>query len=610
MWGAIKKNYRGGSEMKKNLSINNPFTFTSPEELNAEQAQQLFVETFTDFPQVKMLGHSMIVGARGSGKSMMFRCLLPDVLMLMNNTDINSLEFLGFYFKVKKSHLSLTELAALDKHHASVMINEHFFVLEILLTILGSLKKLGSMIDFSEQNYKNFLDFYNRRLKLSGCNKKCEINNYRDATSFFGGLYAHAEEMHAEFKQYIINLDVNDPTTYKYNLPILSFIDFIVPVIEELKELNIIKNSNIFLFIDDADNLNKLQTKILNSWLASRISPTISIKVSTQIGSYKSYLTPNGTLVESPHDYQEINISERYTNNKSRYYDRVNQIVQRRLELCGIYNIAPEEFFQPYKKQEDAIEEEKKRLLSEWSVSGRGNRAVDDANRYARPNYIRDLGGTRKQRSSYMYAGFSTLVHLSSGIIRLFLDSAAEMFNEEYSKTENHKVDCISYTIQNKVVRDNADKFLFTHFTKTENDESALTNATGTLQKLQNLIFSIGRTFHDILVSNRAERRVFSIALSEFPTQEIKEVLALGVKLNYLHPSSIGTKDGAGRTQLYILNRYVSPHFTLDPTSFAGYLFVKNDELIRAMINGTKLKLIGSDDDVKQLSFLEEGFGD
>lgn len=205
---------------------------------------------------------------------------------------------------------------------------------------------------------------------------------------------------------------------------------------------------------------------------------------------------------------------------------------------------------------------------------------------------------------------FSTLVHLSSGIIRLFLDSAAEMFNEEYSKTENHKVDCISYTIQNKVVRDNADKFLFTHFTKTENDESALTNATGTLQKLQNLIFSIGRTFHDILVSNRAERRVFSIALSEIPTQEIKEVLALGVKLNYLHPSSIGTKDGAGRTQLYILNRYVSPHFTLDPTSFAGYLFVKNDELIRAMINGTKLKLIGSDDDVKQLSFLEEGLGD
>lgn len=53
--------------------INNPFTFTSPEELDATQAEQLFVETFTDFPQVKLPGHSMIVGARGSGKSMMFR---------------------------------------------------------------------------------------------------------------------------------------------------------------------------------------------------------------------------------------------------------------------------------------------------------------------------------------------------------------------------------------------------------------------------------------------------------------------------------------------------------------------------------------------------------
>ncbi len=593
--------------------INNPFTFTSPEELDATQAEQLFVETFTDFPQVKLPGHSMIVGARGSGKSMMFRCLLPDVLKLMQNIKLEELDFLGFYLKVKKSHLCLTELKALESHHAATMINEHFFVLELLYVIFGSLQNLASDIDFNVEAFSDFISFYNRKLKLSGCDNICKIDITNASTEkIFKALYEQVEDMFAEFTQYIIRLDATDLSTYKYNLPILSFIDFVVPILEKLKKLNIIKNKNIFIFIDDADNLNKRQTQILNSWLASRISPTLSLKVSTQIGSYKSYLTPNGTLIESPHDYQEINISEKYTNNKSRYYDRVKKIVERRLELFGIAGVTPEQFFRPYDKQEEAIKLERAKLLKNWSISGRGNRPEDDANRYARPNYIRDLGGTRKQRSSYMYAGFETLVHLSSGIIRLFLDSAAEMYSDEYSNAENHKVNFISYTTQNKVSRDNADKFLFNYFRKTETDEMALTEANGTLQKLQNLILSMGKTFHDILISDRAERRIFSIALTDVPTLEIKEVLSLGVKLNYLHSSSIGTKDGSGKTQLYILNRYISPHFTLDPTSFAGYLFVKNEEIYNAMTKGSKLRKIDNmtDENIEQLSLFEDNDND
>lgn len=593
--------------------IKNPFTFTSPEELNATQAKQLFVETFTDFPQVKLPGHSMIVGARGSGKSMMFRCLLPDVLQLMYNVKLEELDFLGFYLKVKKSHLCLTELMALESHHAATMINEHFFVLELLFVIFSSLQNLSTDIEYNEEAFGEFIAFYNRKLKLSGCNDLCLVEISGASTEkIFKALYEQVEEMFSEFNNYLIRLDANDLNTFKYNLPVLSFIDFVVPILEKLKKLSIIKNDNIFIFIDDADNLSKRQTQILNSWLASRISPTLSLKVSTQIGNYKSYLTPNGTLIESPHDYQEINISEKYTNNKSRYYDRVKKIVERRLELFGIKDVSAEQFFRPYEKQEVAIKLEWERLFKNWSISGRGNRPEDDANRYARPNYIRDLGGTKKQRSSYMYAGFETLVHLSSGIIRLFLDSAAEMYSAQYSEAENYSVKYISHTIQNKVCRDNADKFLFSNFRKTETDEKALTQVEGTIQKLQNLIFSMGMTFHDILVSDRSERRVFSIALSDIPTQEIKEVLSLGVKLNYLHSSSIGTKDGSGKTQLYILNRYTSPHFTLDPTSFAGYLFVKNEEIYNAMTKGTKLKKINnmSDENIEQISFFEDDSND
>ncbi len=57
------------------------------------------------------------------------------------------------------------------------------------------------------------------------------------------------------------------------------------------------------------------------------------------------------------------------------------------------------------------------------------------------------------------------------------------------------------------------------------------------------------------------------------------------MRLGYFHKSTIGRKDSGsgGRTALYILNRRLAPIWTLDVTSFAGYLFVQNHILEKAM---------------------------
>jgi len=114
--------------------------------------------------------------------------------------------------------------------------------------------------------------------------------------------------------------------------------------------------------------------------------------------------------------------------------------------------------------------------------------------------------------------------------------------------------------------------------------------------KLKNLIFAMGESFHQILVSDRSERRVFSIALSNAPTEEIKEILDLGVQYGYLHEATIGNKKGTGRTLLYILSRRLAPQFTLDPTSFAGYLFVTNEALLAALHSRVPLRRFMKDE--------------
>ena len=63
----------------------------------------------------------------------------------------------------------------------------------------------------------------------------------------------------------------------------------------------------------------------------------------------------------------------------------------------------------------------------------------------------------------------------------------------------------------------------------------------------------------------------------------------LGIKHGYFQKSTIGNKDGTGRTTLYILTRRVAPYFTLDPSGFAGYLFVTSDRLQEGMLHPDRL---------------------
>ena len=58
--------------------MKNPFEVNTPEGISAQDAYDLFVDVFTDFYQVPKIGHTFLNGSRGSGKSMMFRYMMPD----------------------------------------------------------------------------------------------------------------------------------------------------------------------------------------------------------------------------------------------------------------------------------------------------------------------------------------------------------------------------------------------------------------------------------------------------------------------------------------------------------------------------------------------------
>lgn len=577
--------------------MNNPFDVQTPENLSTADMADLFVQSDSDYLQVEKAGHTFISGPRGAGKSMYFRFLEPDCQCHYTNSDLRDLKFYAAYVPIKETDLNLPELFRLqESKHAAIVLNEHALILHIATKIFVSLKDRAPLPSSDEEasEFKQFCDgFLTTLLERGGYAAKHKQADQGDFLETISQVIESFDDIFSQLNSYTRRITFVQEIV-PYDGPLFGFSDFLAPLVKGLMALSFMPSGPLFLLIDDADNLNEAQALILNSWVARRTTGYLCFKISIQEGEYATYKAVGGQRIDAPHDYSEFNISDKYTTKSDSYLSRVREIIQRRLQKFG-HSETPEEFFPINAAQEARIREIARELVAQWETSGKGYRASDDAGRYARPNYIRGLSeGGSKSGSTYSYAGFNQLVHLSSGVIRHLLEMSSLMFAETSAKEGVETVNCIPPTIQNSVAEYYSNKLLFDEFRKLEEEfkrqdyESAGSDLDDP-KKLKNLIFALGGMFRAILVSDSSERRVFSIAFSNGPDEEVSRVLRLGVRYGYFHRSSIGNKEGTGRAELYIMTRALAPSFKLDPTSFAGYKFVTNEKIKGALYQPKRL---------------------
>ncbi|MDR1092235.1 MAG: hypothetical protein LBL79_14285 [Prevotella sp.] len=567
----------------------NPFQITTPEDLTAQETVDLFVDVFTDFPQIIDPGHGFLMGPRGVGKSMMFRYLQSDCQCIVGKCSFSDLPFLGIYIPIKNESFVKTELKRLDDRHASEIFNEHLMISHIAVKIFDSLIKndralsainADSLFDFYRNTFIPLLYPYDLGIFLESKDK------IYGSMQILENIMAIMNQAYRLASRYTNHLSFTNDLPV-YDGPLFDYQDFLVPLLSGLPQVDGFPKGTLYLLIDDAHFLSEIQTCILNSWIATRTSRKISFKVSSQY-NYKSYYTVTGATIDSPHDYTEMDMTTVYTSTiKKTYKERIRKIVEKRLALEGVF-VPVEEFF-----PDDAEQEEQIHLIAEGYRrkhdigEGRGFYRSDDAVRYARPDFIRDLAGTRKSSSTYSYSGFDQLVHLSSGIVRYFLEPAHAMYSKEVAEKGSQKILSISPSIQNSVSRKEAEKFLFSELEKykKEGHEEAIPKED--IEYLSNLVQGLGGLFRRILLSDRSERKVFSMAISDKISSNVERIINIGVNLGFFHRSTIGRKDrkSGGRTQLYVMNRRLAPIWNLDPTGFAGYLFLQNTVLEEGMEN-------------------------
>lgn len=566
---------------------NNPFEIKTPESNSAEDILELFVDVFPDFWQVKEVGHTFLNGPRGSGKSMMFRYMMPDCQMLKTGSKANDLDFFAVYVGIKQTNINNTDLERLS-NHATLIINEHLLSTFVIANVLESIRQTFKQVveDYYDEFRVFYLNTFVKCVKQAGYEgDNCVNSDDQSGSQLLLKMIKIVEAMEQECKKYCNRLALNRDMSVPYTGALTDFVDFVSPIIIGLKQISLFPQGKPFyILIDDAGYLNLAQTKVLNTWVSYRSTKDICLKISTQL-DYKTHLTANDKRIDAPHDYSEINISTVYSSKTSEYNDRIYEIVKKRLVKYLGNDIDPRVFFPQDIEQEQAIDAIYQQLLKDNDDPERPYAAGDAARRYSRPDYIKDLQKNHKSGAHYSYAGFDQLVAVSSGIIRYFLAPAQEMYSVMVAKNPNSEITQITPGVQDEVIKRYSDTFLQGQFDEIRKDQGIVDFTLEKADKLYNLVDSLGELFHTILVSDASERRVFSVALTDRPDEELYEILDMCEHYGYIHKRTIGNKYGTGRNRMYVLSRVLAPHFKLDPMSFAGYKFMNSATLKVALTN-------------------------
>lgn len=573
--------------------IKNPFEVNTPEGISAEDVHDLFVDVFSDFHQVPKSGHTFLNGPRGSGKSMMFRYMMPNCQRIIKTQngetrykEISELDYFSLYIPIKLTDINLKEFEKF-KNDANIFINEHLLTSYIASKCFLEFYNLNENLDSYKNEVSSFYkDVFLWYLELSGFDiSKYENLEFNSTKEYFNQMVKLMDKVFITCKKYWVDLAINPHEKGSYKGALCNYLDFLLPVLREIKKISFMPiDKPIYLLIDDAGYLNKTQTQILNTWVSYRTSRDLCLKISTQI-DYKSYKTISDKTIDSPHDYSEVNIADLYLTTNNNYFKRVDEIVRKRIKKFLEKEISSEDFFPLDNSQLIKIQAIKEGLKLKFAKEDKKYAGGDASRRYATSEYFKQISGNS---STYSYSGFDNLVAISSGIIRHFLEPASNMFANCYK--DGQLVDFIPDSVQNVEINEYSKRFFEEEFDKINEEHGVKKNGErfSKADKLYNLIQGLGGVFKKIFMSNRTERIVFSVALNNLPDTELSEIIDLAVQYGYLHKSTIGNKQGTGRNKLYILSRTLAPYFKLDPTGFKGYRFMSSEQLKLSLTNPKK----------------------
>lgn len=579
----------------KMKEVINPFEYEAANNLSEEDIINYYIEDYNYSRFIRSTKNIFLIGERGSGKTMtlLYNSFKIQYKSCKDNGMQVDYEKIGVHIPCNTPLFHKKEYKLLNNEHQKYIICEHFLVLSILYSIADTISVSEELIEATESHREEFLDELTYTWDAAFNDK---------ASNFYEAIKQYVNKETIETQKYINRYDSD-----AFYAGALSFSSTILPFLNILRRVELLKSSHFMIMIDDAHDMNEYQIKTLNSWISFRDHSVFSFKVATaKIGRPLRTTSTEGVILEG-HDYLTVDMEQELQNRESTFSKWAKEIVVKRLQKVKI-TIDPEEFFPANKEQKTQLEEykEKARKIA-LGKYGDDQKAIGDyVYKYHRAMYFRERSDKANKPP---YAGFETIVECSSGIIRNLLDPCYWMF-DNVIKNSPDCITSIPAAVQNEVISirsqrlwDDLEDGLDTRIPNCSAEQA---------NQIYSLFDKLMILFSQRLKADIAEPRaiVFSIsALEDVEMKQIDELRALfeiSMKAQYMYMRRRSGKEKGTQITLYVPNRMLFPARGLDVHGQFSHVSIKAGDLCNAAFRNKNIPSFVSESNVKQLELFDQ----
>ena len=548
----------------------NPFVYDQAHIIPDPLVADYYVDDHNHGRLLRSPRNVFLVGERGSGKTMaLLYNSLPIQRLVAEKSNVSfDLDFIGVLIPANTPLTHRREYKLLKSFHASV-VSEHFLSLAIAFHISDALRPLVAMVTGEEQEaLRSELEFYfgfTIPKQIGVFDAICQV--------------VQRESVEA---QKTLNRVMSDEI-YPQSL---SFASLVVPLMRAIKKVEVFRDSHFMLMVDDAHNLNEFQLRALNSWIAYRDRKLFSFKVATARVAQLSRTTASGGDILEGHDFLTIDMERPIHNEASDYGRFAEKVVSRRLERVGI-SATPTEFFPVHPKLAKDVEEAASRVRArvvEATPDRTSKQIVDYVYKQKWAEYFRSR---HPKANRPQYSGFTTLMFLSTGVIRNLLEPCWWMWDAAISELPEDArpgsvVNEVSPRIQAAKILDRSDaawermKFLDVAI-------DGCSHADG--EKIRRLFEELAAFFFKRLMSHTSEPSATSFSLSakdDAVMAKLQPLLDIAQRAQLLYVRSGPAKTRGRREEYYVPNRVLWPSRGLDPHGQHARASIRAVDLLNA----------------------------
>jgi hypothetical protein len=548
----------------------NPFEFDAAPNLTPEQIRDWFIDDNNYARFITSTRNVLLLGQRGSGKSMtlMYFSLPIQIRKTMGaEYNLEQNRMVGIYVPCNTPLTYKLEYQLFDDNTKPIALSEHYFVMGIAISIADSMDQICDRFS------KNDLS------QLAGdIRGLLDTELPTDSTIFRKIKSMITTELRQT--QVIINSSEDGNSNFRPR----TFYTLILPLLNALHDTDLLKSSHFLLMIDDAHDLNDHQKRMLNSWLSYRDHSLFSFKVAIAKASNYNFMTSSGGTILEGHDYISIDLEQPFQNSDSRFGKLARDIISRRLDISGLC-VSPDEFFPESNEFKTEIEncrsvaqEEAKRKFSPEN-----KKAINDyMYKYTRAIYFRNRSPKANKPN---YSGLDTIIHLSTGVIRNFLDPCYWMYDDALSRhvNKNDAIRFIPPSLQSEIIRNRSEKMW--ERIRDGLDKVIFGCTSEQAKSIHNIFENLAKLFRDRLLNHQSEPRVISFSISG-RTQafdvELLPLLTIARRAQLLYERSGPSKDDGLRENFYVPNRLLWPAIGLDPVGQHGRISLPESLLLAA----------------------------